>query len=51
VETRAQSVLTLFILGNARTIGESDLAAIAAWTQKTCLTAIYISRDEDRATG
>jgi hypothetical protein len=51
LETTAQRVLTSFILGNAGTIEGSDLAAIAAWVQKTCLTAMYISTAEDRAAG
>jgi len=51
LESTAARVLTPFILGKVGVIEGSDLGAIAAWTQKTCLTAMYVSTAEDRAAG
>ena len=51
LETTARRVLTPFILGNTGIIKGSVLGAIAAWVQKTCLTAMYISTAGDRAAG
>jgi hypothetical protein len=51
LENTASRVLTPFILGTAGLIVGSDLGAIAAWAQKTCVTAMYVSTAEDRAAG
>lgn len=51
LESTAKEVLTPFILGTIGSIGGADLGAIAAWVQKTSLTAMYISTAEDRAAG
>ena len=51
LENMASHVLTPFILGTAGAITGHDLGAIAAWAQKTCLTAMYVSTAEDRAAG
>lgn len=51
LENTASRVLTPFILGAAGTVAGHDLGAIAAWVQKTCLTAMYVSTAEDRAAG
>ena len=51
LESTASRVLTPFILGTAGVVEGHDLPAIAAWVQKTCLTAMYISTAEDRAAG
>lgn len=44
-------VLTPFILGTAGVVEGPALGAVAAWVQKTCLTAMYVSTSEDRAAG
>jgi hypothetical protein len=51
LEYTASQVLPPFILGAGGVIEGADLGAIAAWTQKTCLTAMYVSTAEDRAAG
>ena len=51
LESTASRVLTPFILGTGGIVEGHDLGAIAAWVQKTCLTAMYISTAEDRAAG
>src|SRR5262249_13153458 len=47
----AKRVLTPLILGYGGVIEGEDRGAIAAWVQKTCLTAMYIPTAEDRAAG
>ena len=51
LENTASRVLTPFILGVAGAVEGHDLGAVAAWVQKTCLTAMYVSTAEDRAEG
>jgi hypothetical protein len=51
LENRASQVLPPLILGTGGVIKGADLGLIAAWTQKTCLTAMYISTADDRASG
>jgi hypothetical protein len=51
LENTASRVLTPFILGRAGAVEGHDLGAVAAWVQKTCLTAMYVSTAEDRAEG
>jgi hypothetical protein len=51
LENTASRVLTPFILGTAGVLEGADLGPIAAWMQKTCLTAMYVSTSEDRAAG
>lgn len=51
LELVAQQVLTPFILGRPGQIEVSDKAAVAAWTQKTALTAMLVSSEEDRNRG
>jgi hypothetical protein len=51
LENVASRVLPPLILGTAGRIEGADLGAVAAWTQKTCLTAMYISTPDDRAAG
>jgi hypothetical protein len=47
----AARVLPPFILGASGVIEGADLGSIAAWVQKTCLTAMYVSTAEDRTGG
>lgn len=51
LEVVAQRVLSPFILGESGTIAIEDQATIALWTQKTALTAMLISSEEQRAAG
>lgn len=51
LEVIARRVLTPLILGQAGTILVEDQAAIAAWAQKTALTAMLVSSEEERAGG
>jgi hypothetical protein len=51
LESTASRVLTPFILGTAGAVAGHDLGAIAAWVQKTCLTAMYVSTADNRAAG
>ena len=43
LENTASRVMTPFILGTAGMVKGPVLGAIAAWVQKTCLTAMYVS--------
>ena len=51
LEATARRVLTPLILGEAGTITVQDQATIAAWVQKTALTAMLVSSEEERAGG
>ena len=51
LETVAQRVLTPLILGEPGTIAEEDRGPIALWAQKTALTAMLVSSEEQRADG
>lgn len=51
LETVARRVLTPFILGEAGQIETDDAGAVAAWVQKTALTAMLISSDAQRSAG
>jgi hypothetical protein len=51
LENTARRVLTPLILGTGGVIEGADLGTISAWTQKTCLTAMYVSTAEDRSAG
>jgi len=51
LENTASRVLTPSILGTAGVVEGPALGAIAAWVQKTCLAAMYVSTPEDRAAG
>jgi hypothetical protein len=49
LENTVSRVPAPFILGTDGMVEGLDLGVIAAWVQKTCLTAIYVSTAEDRA--
>jgi hypothetical protein len=51
LEVIAQRVLTPFILGQPGQLEVADQGAIAAWVQKTALTAMLVSSEEDRGAG
>jgi len=51
LEVVARRVLTPFILGEHGTIPPNDQSAVAAWIQKTALTAMLVSSEEDREGG
>lgn len=51
LETVAQRVLKPLILGEPGTIAAEDQAAVAMWAQKTVLTAMLVSSEEQRAGG
>lgn len=51
LESTAQRVLTPLILGEAGTIAVEDQGMIAMWAQKTALTAMLVSSEDDRAYG
>lgn len=51
LEAVAQRTLTPLILGQAGTISVEDQAALAAWAQKTALTAMLVSSEDARADG
>lgn len=51
LEAEAQRVLTPLILGQIGTIVEDDQATLAVWVQKTALTAMLVSSEEERAAG
>jgi hypothetical protein len=51
LEAAAQRVLTPLILGGSGTIAVEDQAVIAAWVQKTALTAMLVSSKEQRDGG
>ncbi|MYX25828.1 hypothetical protein GTY75_03935 [Streptomyces sp. SID8381] len=51
LEVAAQRVLTPLILGHPGRIEAADQGAIAAWVQKTALTAMLVSSEADRDRG
>lgn len=51
LEVTAQRVLTPLILGKPVVIAPQDQALITMWAQKTALTAMLVSSDEQRADG
>lgn len=51
LEVIAQRVLAPFILGEPGEIEVADVGAVAAWIQKTALTAMLVSSEEERAGG
>ncbi len=51
LEVVTQGVLTPLILGQHGRIGAPEQGAIAAWIQKTALTAMLVSSEADRGTG
>jgi hypothetical protein len=51
LEGIAQRVLTPCILGNSSVLSSADLSAVAAWTQKTALTAMLVSSEQERKAG
>lgn len=51
LEVVAQRVLTPFILGEPDAISPEDQGAVATWVQKTALTAMLVSSEEDRDGG
>ncbi|MEV7031719.1 hypothetical protein AB0N99_16015 [Streptomyces sp. NPDC093272] len=51
LEVVAQRVLTPLILGQPGRIEAADQGAIAAWVQKTALTAMLVSSEADRGRG
>jgi hypothetical protein len=51
LEAVAQRVLTPFILGEHGEIAPQDSGAVVAWAQKTALTAMLISSEEQRSAG
>jgi len=51
LEAVAQRVLTPFILGEPGEIRLKDQGPVAAWTQKTALTAMLVSSENERADG
>lgn len=51
LEVIAQRVLTPLILGQSGRVDSADQGAIAAWVQKTALTAMLVSSEADRARG
>jgi hypothetical protein len=51
LETAAQRALTPLILDERGTIAPEDHAAIAAWVQKTALTAMLLSSKDQRENG
>jgi len=51
LEGIAQRVLTPLILGQTGRVEAADQGAIAAWTQKTALTAMLVSSKADRDNG
>ncbi|MFI7288407.1 hypothetical protein ACIBRY_17405 [Streptomyces anulatus] len=51
LEVAAQRVLTPLILGEPGTIAPEDRAVTAMWVQKTALTAMLISSEEQRSGG
>lgn len=51
LEETARRVLTPLILGESSEIAIEDQPAIAAWVQKTALTAMLVSSEEERAEG
>ena len=51
LEAVARRVLTPFILGEPGEIVATDVGAVAAWVQKTALTAMLVSSEEQRNAG
>jgi hypothetical protein len=51
LEVTAQRVLTPLILGQPSRVEAADQGAIAAWVQKTALTAMLVSSEADRDRG
>ncbi|MER5966544.1 hypothetical protein [Streptomyces sp. NPDC002057] len=51
LEVVAQRVLTPLILGSRGTIAPEDQALIAMWAEKTALTAMLLSSEEQRKSG
>lgn len=51
LEVIAQRVLKPFILGESGEIAATDAGAIAAWIQKTALTAMLVSSEAERDAG
>ncbi|WP_246076550.1 hypothetical protein [Amycolatopsis cihanbeyliensis] len=51
LEGVARRVLTPFILGEPGAISPEDQGAVATWIQKTALTAMLVSSEEDRKGG
>lgn len=51
LENLARRTLTSLILGKPGVISLEDQGAVAAWAQKTALTALLVSSEEDRAEG
>lgn len=51
LEAVAQRVLTPFILGQPGVVEIRDQGAIAAWVQKTAMTAMLVSSEEERDKG
>lgn len=51
LEAVAARVLTPFILGEAGQIAAEDAGAVAAWVQKTALTAMLVSSETQRSAG
>lgn len=51
LEVTARRVLTPLILGQQGTVALEDQASIAIWAQKTALTAMLLSSEEQRAGG
>ncbi len=51
LEVIAQRVLAPMIVGGAGAVAEADAAAVAAWIQKTALTAMLVLSRTDRAAG
>jgi hypothetical protein len=51
LEVVAQRVLTPLILGRPGEIEAADRGALAAWVQKTALTAMLVSSEEERDAG
>ncbi|CAL9465764.1 hypothetical protein SUDANB6_02733 [Streptomyces sp. enrichment culture] len=51
LEVVAQRVLTPLILGKSGTIAPEDQSVIVMWAQKTALTAMLISSEEQRSAG
>lgn len=51
LEAVARRVLAPFILGEPGEIAAEDVGAVAAWVQKTALTAMLVSSEEQRNAG
>ncbi|MCK9905171.1 hypothetical protein MXD63_34905 [Frankia sp. Cpl3] len=51
LEVAAQRALTPFVLGGPGEIAATDTGAVAAWVQKTALTAMLVSSEEQRRGG